>query len=64
MAKEKLVITMELEDLPENAQVMDFSVRIMQDGWLTLFFKDWKKITLKRVNIKKIAVTKQASTKS
>jgi len=55
---EKLIIKMETEVLPENSQFLDFHVRVSQDGWFTKIFKDWKKITMVRCEIKKLEVKK------
>lgn len=58
MRKEKLVITMECEDIPNDAQFLDFQVRTMHDGWFTKIFKDWKKIKVHRLVITKLEVAK------
>ena len=49
---------METEVLPENSQYLDFYVRVVQDGWFTKIFKDWKRIKLVRCEIKKLDVKK------
>ena len=48
MEKEKLIITVEIEDLPENANILDFQLTIIEDGFLSRIFKGWKKVTYKR----------------
>lgn len=55
---EKLIITCEIDRLPDDANVVDFQIAIMQDGWLTRIFKDWKKITYKRATITDMKVEK------
>lgn len=53
MKKEKLIITVEIEDLPENANILDFQLTIIEDGFLSRIFKGWKKVTYKRAIISK-----------
>ena len=57
--KEKLIITCEIENLPENANILDFQITVMEKGFLSRIFKDWRKITYKRAMITNIEVKKQ-----
>jgi hypothetical protein len=59
MNKEKLIITCEIEDLPEDSNIMDFQIRIVENGWLTRIFKNWKKIRYERAIITKMEVEKK-----
>lgn len=52
--KEKLIITCEVEDFPEDGQFLDFRITVVRDGWFTRIFKDWKKIEFKRALVTKI----------
>ncbi len=56
MKKEILRITMDLEDLPANAQIMDLRVTIIEDGWYSRIFKNWKRIKYEKVYIKSLEV--------
>jgi hypothetical protein len=56
---EKLIITCEIEDLPEDSNIMDFQIRIVENGWLTRIFKNWKKIRYERAVITKMEVEKK-----
>ena len=56
--KGKIIITAEIEDFPENGKFLDFSFVIMEDGWLTKIFKNWKKITIKRAMITNLEIKK------
>lgn len=51
MKKEKLIITCELEDFPDNAHLLDFSVTVIEDSWISKIFTNWKKISFKKVTI-------------
>lgn len=57
--KEKLVITCEIENLPDNAKFLDFNLTIMEDGFLTHIFRNWKKITIVPAVVTKLEVEKQ-----
>ena len=57
MSNEKLIITMELDEVPEG-HALDFSVRSYEDIWINRFkaFKDWKRLVITRIPIKKLEV--------
>lgn len=56
--KEKLVITCEIENLPENSNILDFQLIIIEDGWLSRVFKNWKRISYRKAYITKMDVLK------
>lgn len=58
MKKEKLVITLEIEDLPRGAQILDFQITVIEDHWLSRVFKNWKKISYKRALVTDLQVKK------
>ena len=58
MKKEKLIITCEIENLPENSSILDFQLVIIEEGWLSKIFKGWKKISYRKAIITKLDVKK------
>ena len=56
---EKLIITMELEDIPDG-HGLQFFVQYSEDFWFTRFkpFNNWKRITMKAVKITNLDVVK------
>jgi len=62
--KEKLIITVEIEDLPENSNILDFQLTIIEDGFLSRIFKGWKKVTYKKAVISDMKVEKFSPPKS
>lgn len=58
MNREKLIITLEVEDWPDDVNVVDFSFAVMEKGWLTKIFKNWRKLVIKRVPIIDLKVEK------
>lgn len=58
--KEKLIITMELDKLPEGDLPMSFSVNTVQDLWISRFkwFKSWKRVIYTPVPITSLKVQK------
>jgi hypothetical protein len=58
MKKEKLIITLEIEDLPKNAKIMDFQIITIDEHWLSRIFTNWKKVTFRKAMVTKIIVKK------
>lgn len=56
--KEKLIITCEIDNLPENSNILDFQIVIIEDGWLSRVFKNWRKISYKKAIITDLKVEK------
>jgi hypothetical protein len=56
--QEKLVITLEVDKLPEDTHFIDFQMTVMEKGWLTRVFKDWRKITYKKAIVTNMVVEK------
>ena len=55
---EKLIITMEVEDWEPNAHMVDFQVTIMEKGWMSRVFRNWRRVKYLRVPIKNLHVEK------
>ncbi len=58
-SKEKLIVTMELDDVPEGFG-LEFYVRQAEDFWFTRFkpFRNWKRITMHPIRVTKLDVQK------
>ncbi len=57
--KEKMIITMEVENFPEGTSMLDFRLLVLEDGLISKVFKSWKKVSYKRVQIKNMEVVKK-----
>lgn len=59
-AKEKLIITMEVDELPESEFPLQFSVHQIESMWLNRFhpFRNWRKITMHNLRITAMNVEK------
>jgi hypothetical protein len=60
MNKEKLVITMVVDDIPSGEIPLSFSVSRTEDVWVSRFkwFKGWKKVTKYPLKITDLKVKK------
>jgi len=58
MNREKLIITCELEGLPEGANILDFQITIIEKGFLSRVFRDWRKVTYKKAIITDMKIEK------
>jgi len=58
MKKEKLIITCEIDNLPENSNILDFQIVIIENGWISRIFKDWRKISYRKATITNLKVEK------
>jgi len=58
MEKEKLIITCEIDNLPENSNILDFQIVIIENGWISRIFKDWRKISYRKATITNLKVEK------
>lgn len=56
--KEKLIITAEIENLPENSNILDFQLVMIEEGWLTRVFNNWRKVTYRKAIITDLKVKK------
>ena len=56
--KERLIVTLEIEALPEDSTMLCFSVERPTDFWFSRFkpFRDWKRMTYVRLPITKLDV--------
>lgn len=54
---EKLIITCEV-DVPINANMLDFQIIILEEGFLSRIFKKWRKISYKRATITDLKLEK------
>lgn len=62
MKKEKLIITLEIDSLPEKCKMVDFQMIVIEDNFMRRIFKNWKKITYIPVPITKMVVEKYDAT--
>lgn len=56
--EEKIVITVEIEDLPAGSQILDFQITTIDKHWLSRLFKDWKKVTYRKATVTSLTVEK------
>lgn len=61
--KEKLIITCEIEDFPENMDFLEFRLMVVEDGFFTRVFRNWKRVTYRRAVVTNMQVEKGAKVK-
>jgi hypothetical protein len=58
MKQERLIITAEIEDIDFDTSVLDFQIRVLERGWLTRVFRNWRRVHYKPAVITDLKVRK------